>query len=364
MDSVRPQTGGEAQNHTTDQALTTTENENDLTTTESNSSSGHVPGLTVDDVIVHSDDSAYVPSSHSSTYSVESSVYDFVEENGRTYHKFKEGQYHLPNDDIERDRLDLQHHLVTLTFSGELHLAPIKTLEGGLNHVLDIGTGTGLWAIEFATQFPASSVVGTDLSPIQPEYVPKNCHFEVDDAEDTWVFPQKFDYIHGRALCTCFKSHASVINSAFSAIRPGGYLELQDAAFPWRCIDDSWQGTALQRWMGLLLDGAEALGKDWKRVPKYKEYMRNAGFLDIVEKKFAWPLGTWAKGKKFKTLGAWCKEDVMKGLQAISMAVMTKGLRMAPEEIDSLIADVKKDVESGKVHVYIPIYVVYGRTPK
>jgi len=36
-----------------------------------------------------------------------------------------------------------------LTLDGKLNLAPVENLEGGLNNVLDIATGTGIWAIEF-----------------------------------------------------------------------------------------------------------------------------------------------------------------------------------------------------------------------
>lgn len=36
----------------------------------------------------------------SSTQSVNSSIYDHVVENGRTYHRFKEGKYMLPNDEV------------------------------------------------------------------------------------------------------------------------------------------------------------------------------------------------------------------------------------------------------------------------
>ena len=65
---------------------------------------GYNTGLDVDSNPTETDrsdaDSAIGQSVHSSTFSASSSVYDFVEENGRTYHKFKEGKYYLPNDEV------------------------------------------------------------------------------------------------------------------------------------------------------------------------------------------------------------------------------------------------------------------------
>jgi methylase of polypeptide subunit release factors len=43
---------------------------------------------------------------------------------------------------------DLQHKLFLLTLDGKLHFAPF---EGEIYNVLDIGTGTGIWAIDFGT---------------------------------------------------------------------------------------------------------------------------------------------------------------------------------------------------------------------
>ena len=65
---------------------------------------------------------------------------------------------------MEQDRLDLQHHVITLLLNGELHLAPLESPK----RILDLGTGTGLWAIEMADSFPNATVIGTDLSPVQP----------------------------------------------------------------------------------------------------------------------------------------------------------------------------------------------------
>ncbi len=66
--------------------------------------------------------------------------------------------------------------------------------------MLDVGTGTGIWAIDFADEHPESEVIGTDLSPIQPSFVPPNLRFEIDDVEDEWIFKNKFDFIHCRML--------------------------------------------------------------------------------------------------------------------------------------------------------------------
>jgi hypothetical protein len=41
---------------------------------------------------------------------------------------------------------DAQHQLFVLTLHGKLHLAPIGER---IHNVLDIATGTGIWAIDF-----------------------------------------------------------------------------------------------------------------------------------------------------------------------------------------------------------------------
>jgi cyclopropane fatty-acyl-phospholipid synthase-like methyltransferase len=69
-----------------------------------------------------------------------------------------------------------------LLLEGELYKAPIENPK----RILDVGTGTGIWAVEMAEKFPNAKVLGIDLSPIQPEWVPPNCRFIVDDAEESW----------------------------------------------------------------------------------------------------------------------------------------------------------------------------------
>jgi hypothetical protein len=79
-------------------------NPNQVISTSTETSSIYSTGLDVDSNRTGPDndggDSALGASVYSSTYSTRSSLYDFVEENGRTYHRFKQGKYHLPNDQV------------------------------------------------------------------------------------------------------------------------------------------------------------------------------------------------------------------------------------------------------------------------
>jgi hypothetical protein len=132
------------------------------------------------------------------TSSLNSTVTDFRTMYNRRYHAFKENQYWLPNDDEEISRLDLQHIIWRLCLNGRLHIAPVPD---DVHRVIDLGTGTGKWAIEFADAHPNADVTGTDLSPIQPTSLPPNCQFIVDNVEEEWVYSKPFDYIHSRMLC-------------------------------------------------------------------------------------------------------------------------------------------------------------------
>ena len=53
---------------------------------------------------------------------------------------------------------------------------------------MDVGTGSGLWVIEVADQFPDTHVYGIDLSPIQPTYIPPNAEFKVADLTEGLPF--------------------------------------------------------------------------------------------------------------------------------------------------------------------------------
>lgn len=295
----------------------------------------------------------------STTTSLRSSVYDYVEENGRTYHRYKEGKYPLPNDMQEQARLDLQHAIFLLMAHGKSYLAPIDRPK----RVLDFATGTGIWAIEFALEFPESHIIGTDLSPIQPDFIPPNCTFEVDDAEDEWSFSQPFDYIHGRALVSCFRNPATVINSAFASLSPGGILELQDGHFPIKFASPPPADCALRRWFDIVTQGAILSGRPWTNVQHYRRWMNEAGFENVTERKFYWPVNPWPKGSYYKTLGAYVQQDLLNGMEGLSLKLL--GLQgWSYEDIQALLVEVRRDLLDTSIHAYIEVSVTWGTRPK
>lgn len=87
-----------------------------------------------------SDDDAL---SFSSARSLASIITRYRYENGRRYHAYRDGQYYMPNDDKHAEYEMLVHHLWLLTLDDQLYLAPVEQPL----RVLDVGTGTGLWAM-------------------------------------------------------------------------------------------------------------------------------------------------------------------------------------------------------------------------
>jgi len=103
------------------------------------------------------------------------------------------------------------------------------------------------------------------------------------------------------------------------------------------------------------MTGGAVLGKDFTVVEKYKGLLEELGFVDVVEIRTAVPVGTWAVGKKMKTLGSLMRQDMLNGLQAGSLAVMTKGLGMTIEEVEVDLTNVRREILSNRLHAYFSV---------
>ena len=126
---------------------------------------------------------------------------------------------------------DFQHKIWRVSLHGKSHLAPI--IPAPEFQVLDVGAGSGVWAMEFARNNPSTHVIGIDLSAIQPtNSLPANCHFQILNAENEWEFPKSFDFIHSRLLLFGMHDWPSYFRRCFSNLRPGGWVEAQEVNYP------------------------------------------------------------------------------------------------------------------------------------
>ncbi|KAH0429189.1 methyltransferase domain-containing protein [Colletotrichum camelliae] len=285
-----------------------------------------------------------------SLYSVKSEIKRFQFENGRTYHSMSEGKYNYPNDDEENSRLELQHRIWNLTLDGELALCPAhKTAK----HVLDMGTGTGIWAIDYADAFPSAQVIGVDLSPIQPEWVPNNCSFEIDDLEKRWAWSKPFDFIFCRTMEGSFSHPVSIIHKIYEALEPGGWFEAGGFVLPIGCIDKTlFESPALMRWHETMYEAGNAIGRSIESPSKHVDAIHAAGFVDVTVKRFAWPLNSWPKDKKLKEIGMLQYVNLDLALEGLSLGLFTRALGWTRQEVMDLCSEARMDLKNRRVHAY------------
>jgi ubiquinone/menaquinone biosynthesis C-methylase UbiE len=88
--------------------------------------------------------------------------------------------YYHPNDRPELERESRQFQILHSMMGNRLHLAPLSR-DNPPEVILDVGTGIGDWAIAMGDEFPVSRIFGVDISPHQPELVPPNVHFLIQD---------------------------------------------------------------------------------------------------------------------------------------------------------------------------------------
>ncbi|KAK6539155.1 hypothetical protein TWF694_009399 [Orbilia ellipsospora] len=308
-------------------------------------------------------DSAYTDSeAESYTTSLTSSAFNYQYENGRRYHTYREGRYLLPNDEAEQDRLDMHHHMLTLIQRGHLHGAPLERPQ----RILDLGTGTGIWAIEMGDAYPSAHVVGNDLSPIQPSWVPPNVSFEVDDVESEWTHPENsFDFIYCRYLLGGIANWPRLIKQAFKALKPGGYLELLEPDSNMFCDDGSLKrDSALWAWNDLFIEAGNKAGRSLIEAPNHKKSMLEAGFTDIQEDIFKLPNSPWPKDKYLKEVGAFHMASFLEALEGLSLRFFSVFHGMKAEEIQLMLIDVRKDLKNKKYRSYYNLHRIYARKPE
>ncbi|CCE28862.1 uncharacterized protein CPUR_02552 [Claviceps purpurea 20.1] len=300
----------------------------------------------------------------SSTTSIASSVLEYRQIHGRTYHSDKfTTNYFMPNDDQQLESEDLCHHFSTILLDDQLFLAPLE--KDKIHRVLDVGTGSGIWAIEFADQFPNASVIGTDLSPCQPQWVPPNVCFEIDDATLEWTWNDNhFDFIHVRYIVGGIEDWTALFKEAYRCCAPGGWVESLEYDVEFRSDDGSTKLEPILASFGELYRKASKILKRPLFVQEIQpQALEKAGFIDKSVVRYKVPVGPWAKDRKFAEVGRFAREALENDLEGYTQ-MLWQSTQNPEDEYHVWLAAIRKAMRNPKVHSYMMVHVVYGRKPE
>jgi SAM-dependent methyltransferase len=281
-------------------------------------------------------------SRQSNTTTLASTILRHCEENGRTYHKFGRGKndYWAPNDDQQNAQLDLGHHMLTLLLDNRLYLSPI---DEHCHRVIDLGCGTGIWTLGFADMHPSAEVVGVDLSPIQPTWVAPNCRFVIDDCECEWAYPTDyFDFVYIRCLYGSVSDWPALYRQIYKHTKPGGFIEQMEMSVKFTSDDGAADSDdVMAEWSQIFIDAGERIGKSFKIADQAAFLIRDAGFVDVVERWFKVPVGPWPKDKRLREIGRQNYHFCNEGLEGWALYLLTRIMGWKAPEVHILVARMK-----------------------
>ncbi|EGO58690.1 hypothetical protein NEUTE1DRAFT_120669 [Neurospora tetrasperma FGSC 2508] len=287
----------------------------------------------------------------SSSASLSSTIFQYRTIHGRTYHgDVGNAEAYEPNDQRHVEAMEIFHHAMMVQLDGQLYLSPLDKKS------------------DFADEYPNAEVIGTDVSPIQPSWVPPNVKFEIDDCNLDWTYADdSFDFIHMRMLAGVVTDWDKLFRNAFRCCKPGGYVESLGSGIHFLSDDGSVkEGTAMHQWGKVFGEAGKKLGRPFTVYEDdlQRKGMEAAGFVDIEFKDIQCPMGVWHPDKKAAERGLWYKIAVEEDLEGYINYLLNLVMGWTPEETKRFAAHAKKEWNDPKMHGYFWLRVVYGRKPE
>lgn len=193
--------------------------------------------------------------------------------------------YLLAHDLIEQNRLDFQHFFLKGILQTN-HLAAITHPSA----LLDVGSGTGRWAIEMAQEFPNARVTGVDITPSVPK-APLNVQFVQHDILKGLPFPSdSLDYVHARLLVAAIPTHAwaGLLREYIRVARSGGWIELFEGGTTFLNA-----GPFTQQYLSWWNQISQPRGIDASFISRLPDLMQQLGYENVQSQLLHVPVGSW-----------------------------------------------------------------------
>jgi ubiquinone/menaquinone biosynthesis C-methylase UbiE len=190
------------------------------------------------------------------------------------------------------------HEFWQETFRGYFVLPPMKFPP---QEVLDIGCGSGAWAVDFADEFSNCQVYGVDISPVQPMWVPTNCTFYCANVLQGLSFHEdKFDLIQSRMMAAGIPDvqWPRYLGEMYRLTKQGGWIQLIEID-PLRYCDDGTMPcdsplSTCERVCERVMD--DRYGITIHDCAQNMAYLaQTAGFINIDMVTIRVPLGNWVQ---------------------------------------------------------------------
>ncbi|KLP11377.1 Uncharacterized protein Y057_9938 [Fusarium fujikuroi] len=291
------------------------------------SSPGESPIVAQEEADGDASDSAFGDDAESSTASISSSILEYRKFQGRTFHSERYNtEYFTPNDEQQRDSIDIT---------------------------------------DFADEHPNIEVIGTDLSPIQPSWVPPNVKFELEDATKDWSWPENhFDLVHVRFLMGAIADWGTLFKEASRCCKPGGFVESGEINPTFYSDDGSIDKVeALQTWNRLVIESGKGFGRSFTNIENDVQLLRDAGLVDVQSFDFKVPIGGWPKDEKMRKVGQFLRASIENDLEGYTMMVWHQIMNWPEDEYQVFLMNMRKAFKDKRIHGYMPVRYVYGRKP-
>lgn len=163
---------------------------------------------------------------------------------------------------------------------------------------------------------------------------PANCRFEVDDCSSEWVYgADRFDFVHIRGLFGSIPNWPFVYAQAINAMQPGAYIEhVEWSPRQYGANGQPIENPVIKKLCDDFVEVDRLTGKPFNIADTMANLMTEAGFVDVTEKVFKWPVGPWSSDPKLKEIGRWNLLNWEEGLEGWLLAPYTRvlGVRRLP----------------------------------